>query len=117
MSDPDHDAVEWAESDRFVMPVIPDHLRVDPCTLALLHCVSFLELSGDKTVDPDWAVEAMEHVAHYLQRLSPATTARLKTDLETIASYAESQQLAPPFVDLARRFTEYAGLDDETQSA
>jgi hypothetical protein len=85
-----------------------------PCTLAILHCVAFLELSGDKTVDPDWAVEAMEHVAHYLHRLSPDATAILKTDLEKIACYAESHNMAPHFVDLARRFTEYAGLEDET---
>jgi hypothetical protein len=117
MSDPDDNPVKSVETDKFVMPVIPADLPVDPRTLAILHCISFLELSGDNTVDPDWAVEAMEHVAHYLQRLIPEEVARLKSDLETIASYAASHQMAPHFIDLARRFTEYAGLGDETPSA
>ena len=113
MSDTSEDEIEWDSTDKFVMPVIPEELRIDPKTLAILHCVSFLELSGDNTVDPDWAVEAMEHVAHYLQRLSPADLVRMRAEFETIASHAQSHQMAPDFVDLARRFTEYAGLEVE----
>ena len=108
-----NDPVEWVETGKFVMPVIPDELHVDPRTSAILHCVSFLELSGDDTVDPDWAVEALEHVAHYLQRLSPDDLPRMFAELETIASWAESQQMAPHFVDLVRHFAENCGLKSE----
>jgi hypothetical protein len=95
------------------MPIIPEELHVDPRTLAILHCVSFLELSGDDTVDPDWAVEAMEYVAHYLQRISPDELARLKADMRAIASWAESRQMPPHFIDLVKHFTENFGLGPE----
>jgi hypothetical protein len=113
MSDSTEGPIKWVKTDKFVMPVIPGDLAVDPRTLALLHCISFLELSGDDTVDPDWAVEAMEHVTHYLHRLDQDSLTRMRTDMESIASWAESKQMAPRFIDLARRFTEYAGLELE----
>jgi hypothetical protein len=113
MSDSTQDPIKWVQTDKFVMPIIPHELHVDPRTLAVLHCVSFLELSGDDTVDPDWAVEAMEHVAHYLQRLDQGGLTRMRADMASIASWAESKQMPPRFVELARRFTEYVGLEPE----
>jgi len=113
MSDSNKDPVGWVRTDKFVMPVIPEELGVDPRTLAILHGVSFLELSGDEAVDPDWAVEAMEHVAHYLQRLSQEEVARMAADLRTIAGWAEAQQMPPHFIDLVQNFTEYAGLESD----
>lgn len=94
------------------MPLIPEELHIDPRTLAILHCVSFLDLSGDDTVDPDWAVEAIEHVAYYLKRLSPDDVARMNIEMQTIASWAESRHLSPQFINLARNFLEYTGLDE-----
>jgi len=111
MSDSTHDPVEWVPTDKFVMPVIPEELHVDPKTLAVLHCVSFLELSGDGTVDPDWAVEAMEHVAHYLLRLPPDDITRMRSDMQTIASWAETHKMPPLFIDLVQHFAEYVGLE------
>jgi len=35
---------------------------------ALLSTAAFLELSGDEVVDPDAAVEALEHMGGFLQR-------------------------------------------------
>jgi hypothetical protein len=113
MSDSPESPVEWVRTDKFVMPVVPVELQVDPRTLAILHCIAFLELSGDETVDPDWAVEAMEHVAHYLLRLAPNEVDKLRSEMQQVASWAESEQMAPQFVNLARRFTEYAGLDPD----
>jgi hypothetical protein len=72
-----------------------------------------LRVSGDDAVDPDWAVEAMEHVTHYLQRLPPEAVTRMTADMQAIAAWAESHQMAPHFIDLARHFTEYAGLQPE----
>jgi len=113
MSDSPEDPIEWVETDKFVMPVIPDELGIDPRTLAVLHCVSFLELSGDTTVDPDWAVEATEYVAHYLHRLSREDAMQMQKEMATVAAWAEAKQMPPLFVDLARRFTEYAGIEPE----
>lgn len=94
------------------MPLIPEELHIDPRTLAILHGVSFLELSGDDTVDPDWAVEAMEHMAYYLKRLSPDDITRMNIEMQTIASWAESHHLSPQFINLVRHFLEYLGLDE-----
>ena len=110
MSDSMKEPIEWAQEGKFVMPVVPEELHVDPSTLAILHCVSFLELSGDETVDPDWAVEAMEHVAHYLHRFSQDEVSRMRADMQAIASWAESHEMPPQFIDLVQHFTEYAGL-------
>ncbi|WP_131989103.1 leucine-rich repeat domain-containing protein [Chthoniobacter flavus] len=113
MSDSSEGPIEWVETDKFVMPVIPEKLGIDPRTLAVLHCVSFLELSGDNTVDPDWAVEALEHVAHYLLRLGNNDLAELKRDTAMIASWAESKQMPPHFIDLVRHFTDHCGFEPE----
>ena len=58
---------------KFVMPIVPKELHIDPSTLAILHGISLLELSGDATVEPDWALEVMKHVASYALT-SPACT-------------------------------------------
>jgi hypothetical protein len=113
MNDSTNDPVKWVGTDKFVMPVIPEELQVDPKTLAVLHCISFLELSGDDTVDPAWAVEAMEHVAHYLQRLSSDDITRMRSEMLAIASWAETHQMPPHFIDLAQHFTEYVGLETD----
>lgn len=67
MADDADDGVLWVRKDAFVMPLLPPDLGVDPLVAALLHVTAFLELSGDDAVDPDWAVEALEHVGHYLE--------------------------------------------------
>jgi hypothetical protein len=113
MSDSTDNPVEWVRTDKFVMPVIPVELHIDPKTLAVPHCILVFELSGDDTVDPDWAVEAMEHVAHYLQRLTSDEIAQMRSDMRTVASWAEAHQLPPHFVDLVRHFTEYSGLETD----
>jgi hypothetical protein len=112
MSEPAKGPVKSVRTDKFVMPLIPEELHIDPRTLAILHSVSFLELSGDETVDPDWAVEAMEHMAYYLKRLSPDDLSRVNIEMQTIASWAESHHLSPHFTDLVRNFLEYVGLND-----
>lgn len=82
--------VRWVDKDAFVMPVLPTSLGIDPIVAALLHAVAFLELSGDGTVDPDWAVEAMEHVVHYLGRLPAAQIAALGEQVGRVAATAEA---------------------------
>lgn len=104
---------DWVDKDAFVLSVLPPELRIDPILCALLHCAAFLELSGDETVDPDWAVEALEHVAHYLGRLSPEAIAAVQAQLEQIATYAKSQQWPSEVVDFIADFLVNCGIGDE----
>jgi hypothetical protein len=92
------------------MPVIPPHLNIDPVLAGLVHCMAFLELSGDDAVDPDWAVEAMEHVAHYLQRLGEAEAQRVGEQLAIAAEHARSQGLPDELVEFLASFSENCGV-------
>jgi hypothetical protein len=98
----------------FVMPVIPPELEVDPVLAGLLHCMAFLELSGDDAVDPDWAVEAMEHVAHYLQRLGQAERERIVRQVTSAAGYARTQGSSDQLVEFLETFPEHCGLRGES---
>ena len=112
MSEDSTGPIEWVETDRFVMPVIPVELGVDPLLLAVLHSLAFLEISGDQTVEPDWAVEAMEHIAHYLQRLDGLRRDELNGQLGRIADYCEQTDCDPRLRDLVRNCFVYAGLTE-----
>lgn len=103
---------EWVEKDAFVLPVIPEELGIEPQFIALLHVAAFLELSGDGAVDPDWAVEAMEHVSYYLHRLPATEVERLSGQLERLASFGESQGWPEEVVEFIRSFFEVCGLVD-----
>ncbi len=93
------------------MPLLPEELRVDPVLAALLHCVAFLELSDDDTVDPDWAVEAMEYVATYVQRLGQNERRRIGADLARVAMHAREHGAPDAFTSFADRFLVSCGLD------
>jgi hypothetical protein len=101
----------WVDKTAFVMPLLPLGLKVDPVFAALLHCVAFLELSGDDTVEPDWALEATEYVAGYLQRLSAAEAAGVRTQLAAVSSYAREQGAPDTFIKFVDGFLEACGLD------
>ncbi len=112
MSTESDSPIEWVETDKFVMPVIPQDLQIRPEILALLHCVCFLEISGDDTVDPDWAVEALEHVSYYLLRLNEEDTDKLRKEMTRLATYAREATMHPQFVDLVSGFLEQLGLEE-----
>ena len=113
MSDADSGTVEWRMADKFVMPVIPEELAIDPVLLAMLHACAFFEISGDETVDPDWAVEAMEHMTFYLQRLTAPAIEELRIQFDRLTSHCEGNEYDPRFTDLVRNFLQYAGLHEE----
>jgi hypothetical protein len=75
-----------------VMPEIPAELGINPLLVAVLHAVVFLEGSEDDIVDPDAAIEAMEYIAMYLQRLSGRDLQRVREDLEALTAYAKQQK-------------------------
>jgi hypothetical protein len=82
--------VRWADKDAFVMPVLPTSLDIDPIVAALLHSVAFLELSGNGTVNPDWAIEALEYIVYYLGRLPADRLAAFGAHVALVASHAEA---------------------------
>ena len=102
----------WVRKTAFVMPLIPADLRVDPVVAALLHCTAFLELSGDEDVDPDWAVEAMEHVATYLQRLPPERIGAVSDQLASVRAYAEQQGAPQEFLEFVDGFLANFGVTE-----
>ena len=104
----------WVPKDAFVMPLLPTSLKIDPVVASLVHCVAFLELSGDDAVDPDWAVEAMEHVGAYLQRMSADQAEDVARQLGAIATNARLQKAPPEFVEFLERFLENFGVGGET---
>lgn len=104
---------QWVPKTAFVMPLLPAELNVDPLLAGLLHCVAFLELSEDEAVDPDWAVEAMEHVAAYLQRLPPAQLKLVEDQLTRIGKYARKQGAPDEFLDFVDDFLENYGAGED----
>jgi hypothetical protein len=96
----------WVHKDAFTMPTIPEHLEIDPVFAALLHCSTFLEISGDKSVDPDWAVEALEHVAFYLQRLCPERIDDLREQLVRLLAFGVQNGWPQEFHNFVSNFFE-----------
>ena len=115
MADDSGDPIRWVKKDAFVMPVLPKSLHVDPLVAGLLHLMAFLELSGDDTVDPDWAVEAMEHVGHYLQQLPPDQVEAVREQVRRVAEHARKKKWGAEAVEFFTEFLENFGLggDDE----
>jgi hypothetical protein len=102
----------WVDKTAFVMPLLPLGLKVDPVLAALLHCMAFLELSGDDAIDPDWAVEVMEYVAGYLQRLSVAEVEAVRAQLAAVSAYAREQGAPDTFITFVDGFLEACGVGE-----
>jgi hypothetical protein len=100
----------WVDKTAFVMPVLPAELDIDPVLAALLHCMAFLELSEDDTVDPDWAVEAMEYVAGYLQRLPAGRIGAIGEQLAAVGAYGREHGAPSAFIDFVDHFLENCGV-------
>lgn len=97
----------------FAMPLIPESIPMDPTILALLHCAAFLELSEDDAVDPDGAVEAMEHVAAYLQRLSPAQVDAFRLALAQLEEYGAKHGFSEELLEFLRDFLDNSGVGEQ----
>ncbi len=109
------DGLEWVEKDAYVMPELPASLKVDPILAALLHVAAFLELSGDESVDPDWAVEAMEHVGFYLQQLPAQQVQVVREQIKRVAAHAKKKKWGARAIKFFSQFLENFGIvaDDE----
>jgi hypothetical protein len=115
MDSDDDEIVHWVGKDAFVMPVLPKSLKVDPVVAAFLHLAAFLELSGDETVDPDWAVEAMEHVGHYLQQLSDEQVERLREQTGRVSKYGRKKKWGKEEISFFEEFLENFGIGEDDE--
>lgn len=113
MAEKPDDKGHWVKKEAFVMPLLPESLEVDPVIAGFLHMLAFLELSGDSTVDPDWAVEAMEHVGYYLDQLPPERKAAIGEEVSRVAAYAKKKKWGKPAVEFFTTFMENFGLEED----
>jgi hypothetical protein len=97
----------------FTMPIIPETLNIDPLLLAVLHADAFLQLSEDEAVDPDAALEASEHIGHYLGRVPAERVAIIKGNLEQLAAYGRKQKWPEDAIEFISDYWENAVGDDE----
>lgn len=104
---------EWVPKNAFVMPELPTSLKIEPVVAALLHVAAFLELSTDAAVNPDYAVEAMEHIGHYLQQLPEDRVVALKEQLGRVTAHARKEKWGDDAVDFFGDFMENFGLGAE----
>ncbi len=104
--------VEFVPRTAFVMPSLPKTLKVDPLLAAVLHLMTFLEFSEDKTVDPDDAVEAMESVAFYFRQMTPAQIEKVASQLAKISDHAKKSKMSEEFVEYVDTFLENLGVGE-----
>lgn len=93
-----------------VFPLIPPELGVHPLLMASLHAYVFLEGSDDTIIDPDAAIEMMEYIATYLQRLTGKELQRAREDMEVLVGYAKEQKWPTEQVQFLKTFLEENGV-------
>lgn len=99
-----------------VLPEIPAELGVHPLLLAVLHAVIFLDGSEDEVVDPDAAVEALEYMAAYLQRLDGAELRRVREDMHALASFARQEKWPKQHIRFFKEFLSNFGIDEKEEA-
>ncbi len=67
--------------------------------------------SDDDAVDLDGAVEAMEHMGHYLQSVSLSDATRIQDQLDRVAEYLRKKKQSDDAVEFVSEFLRNAGLD------
>ena len=113
MADEPGDAVPKGAS---VLPEIPEELGVHPLLLAVLHAVVFLDGSEDEIVDPDAAVEALEYLATYLQRLKGRDLQRVREDFRTLVGFAKQEKWPKEHVRFFKEFLASFGVGEEGEA-
>jgi hypothetical protein len=99
-----------------VMPLIPEELGVHPLLLVVLHATVFLDGSEDDVIDPDAAVEALEYMATYLQRLSGPDLRRVKEDIQALASFGNQEGWPKKNVRFFKEFLDNFGVAEEEKA-
>jgi len=107
------DKKEGDEEVAVLLPVVPKSVEVDPLLLALVSCAAFLDLSTEEAVDPDDAVDVLELVGGYVQRLPEDRIEQLKDQLEELAEWAGKQDWPEETVEFVREFLFNCGVTDD----
>ena len=105
-------ALKWVPVDAFHLPEIPAELKVDPVLAALLHLACFAELSGERSVDFDESMSAMEAVGYYLQRLPQKRRKDVDAQLKRVADYGKKRRWKKEAVVFVRGLLADSGLED-----
>ena len=95
-----------------LLPVVPKSVAADPLLLALVSCAAFLDLSTEEAVDPDDAVDVLELVGGYIQRLPEDRLEQIKEQLEGLAEWATKQDWPEETVAFVRDFLFNCGVAD-----
>lgn len=98
-----------------VFPLIPAELNVHPLLLAVLHAAVFLSGSEEALVNPEAAVEALEYLAGYLQRLSGPDLERVRADVECLAVYARQEKWPKQEILFLKKFLADFGVGESEQ--
>jgi hypothetical protein len=99
-----------------VLPEIPEELGVHPLLLAVLHAVVFLDGSEEDIVDPEAAVEALEYLATYLQRLQERDLQRVREDLQTLVGFAKQEKWPKEHIRFFKEFLRHFGVSEEEEA-
>lgn len=108
--------LEFVPKGSAVMPQIPAELGVHPLLLAVLHAVIFLDGSDDEVVDPDAAVEALEYVAYYLQRLGGEDLRRVQEDMHALAGFARQEKWPKQHIRFFKEFLSNCGIGEKEEA-
>jgi hypothetical protein len=99
-----------------VLPEIPAELGVHPLLLAVLHAIIFLDGSEEQVLDSDAAVEALEYVAAYLQRLDGTELRRVREDLHALASFAREEKWPKQHIRFFKEFLDNFGIGEKEEA-
>ena len=105
--------IDWSESGAFHMPALPAELAVDPILSSLLHMACFMELSGEKAVDFDESITAMEHMGYYLQRLNPEQVSEITPQLLRVVEYGKSENWNEEALEFISNLLKNVGIGEE----
>ncbi|HZV04040.1 MAG TPA: hypothetical protein VE999_03025 [Gemmataceae bacterium] len=110
------EAGEFVPKGSAVLPEIPAELGVHPLLLAVLHAVIFLDGSDEDAVHPDAALEALEYMAAYLQRLSGVELRRVQEDLHVLAAFARQENWPKQHIRFFKEFLSNFGIGEKEEA-
>ena len=115
MADADYEdnSMEKEGGEAFIMPLIPEELDIDPVLLALLHASTFVELSGNETVELQDAVRAMEYITYYLHRMPREQIRHIQSQLDRIVEFGKEHDLGHEFIEFVSAFLTNAFIDED----
>ena len=71
----------------------------------------FMELSGERAVDFDESITAMEAMGYYFQRLTPSQVEQTNAQLKRVVTYAEHQKWKKEAIEFVSNLLVNAGIE------